>query len=226
MSSFFAMRQEYTFRCRMHKPHGNHLRSGRRGVLMEGIMAVTTQRRSMLVLLVLSGLIISICIGLRQSLGLFMRPMTLELGISAAIFGFAIAVQNIVWGVSQPFVGALADRYGAKPVLIGTALMYAAGLVLMVFAKAVPGGLQIAGFLAGVGTAGTGFGILIGTVSRATPPEKRTKTVGIVAAAGSLGTMIIAPIGQSLIDGFGWKPAMFAFAALAASMAILSLAIR
>ena len=163
-------------------------------------MAVTTQRRSMLVLLVLSGLIISICIGLRQSLGLFMRPMTLELGISAATFGFAIAVQNIVWGVSQPFVGALADRYGAKPVLVGTALMYAAGLVLMVFAKAVPGGLQIAGFLAGVGTAGTGFGILIGTVSRATPPEKRTKTVGIVAAAGSLGTMIIAPIGQSLID--------------------------
>ncbi len=189
-------------------------------------MAASTQRRSMLVLLVLSGLIISICIGLRQSLGLFMRPMTLELGISAAIFGFAIAVQNIVWGVSQPFVGALADRYGAKPVLIGTALMYAAGLVLMVFAKAVPGGLQIAGFLAGVGTAGTGFGVLIGTVSRATPPEKRTKTVGIVAAAGSLGTMIIAPIGQSLIDGFGWKPAMFAFAALAASMAILSLAIR
>src|SRR5947208_649933 len=96
----------------------------------------------------------------------------------------------------------------------------------MVFAKSLPGGLQIAGFLAGVGTAGTGFGVLIGTVSRATPPEKRTKTVGIVAAAGSLGTMVIAPIGQSLIDGFGWKPAMFVFAALAASMALLSLAIR
>jgi predicted MFS family arabinose efflux permease len=180
----------------------------------------------MLVLLVMSGLVISICMGLRQSLGLFMQPMTVDLGISAATFGFAIAVQNIVWGLSQPFVGALADRYGARPVLIGTALLYAAGLLLMVFAAAVPGGLQIAGFLAGVGTAGTGFGVLIGTVSRATPEAKRSRTVGIVAAAGSLGTMVIAPVGQGLIDGFGWKAAMVAFAALAASMAVLSLAIR
>jgi len=84
----------------------------------------------MLVLLVMSGLIISICMGLRQSLGLFMRPMTLELGISAATFAFAIALQNIVWGLSQPFVGALADRYGPRPVLIGTALLYATGLLL------------------------------------------------------------------------------------------------
>jgi predicted MFS family arabinose efflux permease len=180
----------------------------------------------MLVLLILSGLIISICMGLRQSLGLFMRPMTLELGISAATFGFSIALQNIVWGVSQPFVGALADRYGPRLVLIGTASMYAAGLLLMAFAKAVPGGLEIAGFLVGIGTAGTGFGVLIGTVSRATPPEKRTQTVGIVAAAGSLGTMVIAPIGQGLIDGFGWKAAMVAFAAIAAAMALLSLPIR
>ena len=180
----------------------------------------------MLVLLVLSGLIISICMGLRQSLGLFMRPMTLELGISSAAFGFSIALQNIVWGLSQPFVGALADRYGSRPVLVGTALTYAAGLLLMVFAKAVPGGLAIAGFLAGIGTAGTGFGVLIGTVSRATPPEKRSQTVGIVAAVGSLGTMVIAPIGQGMIDGFGWKAAMVAFAAIAASMALLSLPIR
>ena len=189
-------------------------------------MTFPKQRRAMLVLLVLSGLIISVCMGLRQSLGLFMRPMTLELGISSAAFGFSIALQNIVWGVSQPFVGALADRFGSRPVLIGTASIYAAGLLLMVFAKAVPGGLEMAGFLAGIGIAGTGFGVLIGTVSRATPPEKRSQTVGIVAAAGSLGTMLIAPIGQGLIDDFGWKVAMGAFAAIAASMALLSLPIR
>jgi predicted MFS family arabinose efflux permease len=189
-------------------------------------MTFPDQRRGMLVLLVMSGLIIAICMGLRQSLGLFMRPMTLELGISAATFAFAIALQNIVWGLSQPFVGALADRYGPRPVLVGTALIYATGLLLMVFAKTVPGGLEIAGFLAGIGTAGTGFGVLIGTVSRATRPEIRTRTVGIVAAAGSLGTMVIAPIGQGLIDAFGWKAAMAAFAAIAASMALLSLAIR
>src|SRR5208282_3134214 len=184
------------------------------------------QRREMLVLLVMSGLIISICMGLRQSLGLFMRPMTLELGISAATFAFAIALQNIVWGLSQPFVGALADHYGPRPVLIGTALTYATGLLLMAFAKAMPGGLEIAGFFAGIGTAGTGFGVLIGTVSRATRPENRSKMVGIVAAAGSLGTMVIAPIGQGLIDGFGWKAAMLTFAAIAASMALFSLGIR
>jgi predicted MFS family arabinose efflux permease len=189
-------------------------------------MALTRDRRAMLVLILLSGLIISICMGLRQSLGLFMRPMTLDLGISAATFGFSIALQNIVWGLSQPFVGALADRYGPRPVLIGTALVYAAGLLLMAFSKGLPGGLEVAGFLAGVGTAGTGFGVLIGTIARATPPEKRSQTVGLVAAAGSLGTMVLAPVGQSLIDGFGWQAAMVAFAAIAASMALLSLPIR
>jgi predicted MFS family arabinose efflux permease len=189
-------------------------------------MTQTLDRRAMLVLLVLSGVIISICIGLRQSLGIFMRPMTLEFGISAATFGFSIALQNIVWGISQPFVGAVADRYGARPVLIATSFLYAIGLALMVFANAFPGALSVAGFLAGIGTAGTGFGVLIGTVSRVTPPERRIQTVGIVAAAGSLGTMVLAPLGQWIIDGFGWKSAMFVFAAVAASMAVLSLPIR
>jgi predicted MFS family arabinose efflux permease len=185
-----------------------------------------SHRREMLLLILLSGLIISLCMGLRQSLGLFMRPMTLDLGISAATFSFSIALQNIVWGVSQPFVGALADRYGSRPVLIGTALTYAAGLLLMAFSKGVPGALELAGFLAGIGTAGTGFGVLIGTISRATPPEKRSQTVGLVAAAGSLGTLFLAPLGQSLIDGYGWQAAMVAFAAIAGSMALLSLPIR
>jgi len=189
-------------------------------------MAFPDRRSGVLTLLVLSGVIISICMGLRQSLGLFMRPMTLELGISAATFGFSIALQNIVWGLSQPFVGALADRYGPRPVLISTALLYAGGLALMIFANALPGALEIAGFLAGVGVAGTGFGVLIGTVSRATPPEKRSQTVGIVAAAGSLGTMLLAPLAQGLIDGFGWKVAMVTFAVIAGSMAVLSLPVR
>jgi predicted MFS family arabinose efflux permease len=189
-------------------------------------MTSPASRRSMLVLLIVSGTIISICIGLRQSLGLFMRPITLELGISAATFGFTIALQNIVWGLSQPFVGALADKHGAKPVLVGTSLLYAAGLLLIVFSKDIPGGITVAGFMIGIGIAGTGFGVLIGTVSRAVPAEKRSQTVGLVAATGSLGTMILAPIGQGLIDGHGWKWAMVAFAVIAASMALFALAIR
>ena len=149
----------------------------------------------MILLLVLSGVIISICMGLRQSLGLFMRPMTLDLGISAASFGFAIALQNIVWGIAQPFVGALADKYGARPILVWTALAYALGLVLMVYSRGVFG-LDVAGFLLGIGTAGCAFGVLMGVVTRATPEAKRSQTVGLVAAAGSLGTLLLAPTGQ------------------------------
>jgi predicted MFS family arabinose efflux permease len=189
-------------------------------------MIEASSRRSMLLLLVLSGAIISICTGLRQSMGLFMQPITVDFGISAATFGFTIALQNLVWGLSQPFVGALADRYGARPVLVGTALSYAAGLLLIVFSKSLPGGITVAGFLIGIGIAGTGLGVLMGTVARATPPEKRSQTVGLVAAIGSLGTMVLAPIGQGLMDGFGWKAAMVAFAVVAASMALLSLPIQ
>jgi len=184
------------------------------------------QRRALLLLIVLSGVIISLCMGLRQSLGLFMRPMGVDLGISAAAFGFSIALQNIVWGISQPFIGAAADRYGPRPVLVITALLYAAGLLLMLVSRSFPGALEIAGFLIGIGAAGTGFGVLIGTISRATPVEKRSQTVGLVAACGSIGTFVIAPLGGWLIDDFGWKTAMVAFAVIAGSMAVLSLPIK
>ena len=175
-------------------------------------------------LILLSGTIISLCMGMRQSLGLFMRPMGVDLGITAAAFGFSIALQNIVWGVSQPFAGAAADRYGPRPVIIVTALLFALGLLTMIVSRSFPGGLVLAGFLLGIGT--TGFSTLYGTVSRATPVEKRSQTVGLVAAAGSLGTMVLAPLGGWMIDGPGWRTAMVMFAALAASMAVLSLPIR
>src|SRR5260221_11757086 len=112
-------------------------------------MATPGNRRAMLLLILLSGLIISLCMGLRQSLGLFMRPMTLDLGISAATFGFSIALQNIVWGLAQPFVGAPADRHGPRPVLVWTALASAAGLLLLAVSKGVPRGRQGAGLLRG-----------------------------------------------------------------------------
>src|SRR5260221_9441058 len=96
----------------------------------------------------------------------------------------------------------------------------------MLVATSFSGALEIAGFLIGIGTAGTGFGVLIGTVSRATPIEKRSQTVGIVAAAGSLGTMILAPLRQWLINGFGWRAAMVGFPVIAGSIVLFSLAIR
>lgn len=185
----------------------------------------STNRRSMILLLVLSGTIISICMGLRQSLGLFMRPMTVDAGISAATFGFAIALQNIVWGIAQPFAGGLADKYGPRPILTVTALVYASGLLMMAFWHGAVG-INVAGFLLGVGTAGTAFGVLTGVVTRATPEAKRSQTVGLVAAAGSLGTMVLAPVGQSMIDAFGWQVALASYAVIASSMVFLAFPIK
>ena len=184
-----------------------------------------SNRRAMIALLVLSGAIISICMGLRQSLGLFIRPMSLDVGVSAAAFGFAIALQNIVWGISQPFVGALADKYGPRPIIFWTALCYAAGMLLMVFWNDAIG-LNVAGFLLGIGTSGTAFGVLMGVVSRATPAEKRSQTVGIVAAAGSLGTLVLAPVGQGLITSYGWQTALVGFSIIASFMAVLALPVK
>jgi predicted MFS family arabinose efflux permease len=182
-------------------------------------------RRAMILLLILSGTIISLCMGLRQSLGLFMRPMTVDIGISAATFGFAIALQNIVWGLAQPFVGALADKHGPRPVLTVTAILYASGLVLMAYSQGELG-LDIAGFLLGVGTAGTAFGVLNGVVMRATPEARRSQTVGLVSASGSLGTMLLAPIGQSLINAFGWHVALLCFAGIASTMVAFAFPIK
>jgi predicted MFS family arabinose efflux permease len=182
------------------------------------------RRSSLLVLMAMSALILSLCMGLRQSMGIYLRPVTVDLTISASAFSFAIALQNIVWGASQPFVGMLGDRFGPRPVLIGTALIYATGLWIMASSHSALG-LDIAGTLIGIGVAGTGFGVLVGLVSRATPPERRSQAVGTVAALGSIATMVLAPLGQWLIAGYGWRVALVVFAAIAASMAVISLAI-
>jgi predicted MFS family arabinose efflux permease len=173
-------------------------------------------------LLVLSALVLSLSTGIRQSSGLFLSPMA-EIGISTSAFSFAIALQSIIWGASQPFIGMLADRYGTGIVVIGSALIYAAGLMVTAQAGSALG-LDIgAGVLAGIGVAGTGLGVMMGIVSRAVAPEKRSQAVGTVAAAGSLATMAIAPFGQWLIDAHGWRTAWMVFAVMAASMAVLAL---
>lgn len=180
---------------------------------------------AMLGLLLVSGLVISLSMGMRQSMGLFLGPLTTELGLSAATFSFSLALQNIVWGASGPLVGALADRHGARPVVFATALIYAAGLSMMMLSKGAFG-LDFAGFLCGIGISGTGFGVLIGVVARATPPEKRSQRVGLVAATGSLGTVALAPFAQWLMALAGWKAALVGFAAIAVVTAFLSLLIR
>ena len=177
---------------------------------------------SALMITIVGGTIVSLCMGMRQSFGLFLQPVSSDLGVSAAAFGFAMALQNLCWGATQPVVGALGDRYGARPVLIGCALLYALGLVLMAYGGPTLGLDVGGGLLVGTGIAGTGFGVVLGAVSRAAPPDKRVQAVGVVSAAGSVGTLFLAPAGQALIAEFGWREALLVFAALALVMGAIA----
>lgn len=176
-----------------------------------------------IVLVVAAAVILSISMGLRQSLGLFQRPVSVDTGASGSMFGFALAVQSLVWGLAQPLIGMAADRFGARHVVIGSAMIYAIGLLLM--ATFGPGiGLNVgAGLLVGVGIAGTGFGVLFGAVARAVPENRRVQTLGTVSAAGSLATLLLAPAVQSIISSSGWRTGALVFAGIAVCMALLGL---
>ncbi|WFU44596.1 MFS transporter [Bradyrhizobium sp. CB82] len=178
-----------------------------------------------IVVAVVAATIISLSMGLRQSLSLFLPPMEADLGVSASAFGFAIALQSLVWGISQPFIGILGDRFGARPVLVGCAIIYAAGLLLMATASPTAALDLGAGVLVGLGVSGTSFGVLLGTVSRIAPPQWRSQIVGLVSAGGSLGTLALAPFGQILISGHGWRAALIAFAIVALLTGVISFAI-
>lgn len=168
--------------------------------------------------------VMAVSMGLRQCFGLFLAPSTAELGASAAAFGFAVALHNLVWGLSQPFVGALGDRFGARPVLLGCGLLYAAGLLVFAASGHALVALDLGiGLLTGLGIAGTGFGVLLGAVSRAAPPARRGLLVGLVSGAGSAGVLVLAPLGEGLIAGAGWRIAALAFAGICAGMVALSM---
>lgn len=176
-----------------------------------------------IVLVVAAAVILSISMGLRQSLGLFQRPLNADTGASASMFGFALAFQSLVWGLAQPFIGMAADRFGARPVVIASAVIYAIGLLLMALCGPDIGLNLGAGLLVGVGIAGTGFGVLFGAVARAVPERRRVQTLGIVSAAGSLATLLLAPAVQSIIFSSGWRAGALVFAGIALSMAVLGL---
>ena len=175
------------------------------------------RRRSLSILLGAS-VMLSLALGMRQSLGLFMGPVTRDLGISAAEFTFAIAVQNITWGVTQPFIGALADRVGVRPVTILGTVLYLAGLGLMLTTGSALGMIVGPGLLVGTALSCTASALAMSASARAVPETRRSLVLGIVSAAGSLGTFLVAPMAQTLIVGHGWQVAAVAFLVLAAAM--------
>jgi MFS family permease len=164
--------------------------------------------RTPAVILACGGLILMLALGTRQSFGLFLRPMSLDLGWGREAFSFAIALQNLVWGCAMPFAGAIADRYGAGRVLVVGGLAYGAGLLAMAHSTSPLGFNFAAGLLVGVGLACTGFGVVMAVVARAFPPGKRSLAVGAVGACGSFGQFAMLPWGQALISDFGWLNAL------------------
>ncbi len=174
--------------------------------------------RTPLVVLAAGGLVLTLSIGIRQSFGLFLQPMSLDLGWGREVFALAIAVQNLLWGATQPFIGALADRYGPGRVIAAGGACYALGLWLMAQTSGAADFHFSAGLLVALGLAGTSFATVFGAVSRVTPPERRSLALGIVGAGGSLGQFLMLPIGQRLIDAVDWRGTFAIYAVVALAM--------
>lgn len=179
--------------------------------------------RSPTIILLAGGIAMTLALGARQSFGLYLQPMTTDLGWARQTFAFALAAQNLVYGIAQPFAGMLADRYGAGRVMLGGTLLYIAGLVLM---SSSTTGLELtfsAGVLIGTAVSCMSFPIVFGAVARCYPPEKRSLAFGVAGAAGSFGQFVMLPYSQVLINVLGWQQALLVVAATVALVLPLSL---
>jgi len=165
-----------------------------------------------------AALMLSLAMGMRQSWGLFQPHMIRDVGLSAADFSLAIAIQNILWGLTQPFVGALADRYGVRRVVVSGALIYAAGLALSLVATSPLVFTLGAGICIGTAMSCVGASIAMSITSRTVSAAKRSLAMGAVSGIGSLGLTFASPIAQSVIVTAGWQMALVVFLGLAVVM--------
>jgi MFS family permease len=181
--------------------------------------------RTPLVIVVCGCLIGMLTFGPRSTFGFFMQPMSREFAWGRDVFGLALAIQNLLWGIGQPIAGAIADRFGSLRVISVGALMYAAGLITMRYA-ATPLSLDIsAGVLIGFGLSGCSFNLVLSAFGKLLPPEWRGVALGAGTAAGSLGQFVFAPFGVAMLDNFGWQPALTVFSCLMLLVVPLSLAL-
>lgn len=164
--------------------------------------------RTPLVVLWCGALVLLISLGLRHAFGLFLQPMSIDNGWGREVFALSIAIQNIVWGLAQPFVGAISDKKGAGRVIVVGALLYGAGLYWMAHASSPMDLYLSAGLLIGLGLAGTTFPVVFGVISRSVSPEKRSAALGLSAAIGSFGQFAMLPGALHLIDSSGWSTAL------------------
>jgi predicted MFS family arabinose efflux permease len=179
-------------------------------------MTVSTARQSRLILIG-TALLLALGMGIRQSYGLFLTPVTRDLAVTAADFTFALAIQNIVWGLSQAVVGAAADRFGLRLTMMAGAAIYVLGLVVMAAAKGALA-LTISGGLIGIALSCTATSLAMTACARAVSAEQRTKMLGVVSAVGSLGTLVVPLTTQGLLAHHPWQIAVLFFVALGVAM--------
>jgi MFS family permease len=168
-------------------------------------------------ILIGAAIMLSLGMGLQQSLGLFLTPVTRDLALTAADFTLAVAVQNIVWGLSQAPVGALADRFGLRATIVGGTVLYVGGRAAMAMAHGETA-LLLSGALVGVALSCTASSLALTACARAVPEHRRSKMLGVVSAAGSLGTLLVPLATQGLLAHWSWRIGALFFVALAAAM--------
>ena len=178
------------------------------------------------VALVCGSLILLVSLGVRHTFGLFLQPVTMDQGWGRETFAFAIALQNLVWGASQPFTGVIADRYGAKPVVTAGAVLYGLGLYTMSQDAGETVFILGAGVLIGLGLSGTTFPVIFGAISRLVSPQQRSLAMGITMSVGSFGQFAMLPLSLGLITVFEWQTALIILAGLTIAMLPLALGIR
>jgi predicted MFS family arabinose efflux permease len=181
-------------------------------------MALLQILRPTLPILIGASIMLTLSMGLRQSLGLFMQPLTQDIRISVSDFTLALAVQNLAWGFLQPFAGALTVRYGFRAIMVAGALLYVAGLALMAGANGLLSVMIGGGVLIGMSLACTAAAIAMSVAARAVPASVRSTVLGLVSGVGSLGALLSAPIGQILNEGYGWRMGLVGFVVLSLLM--------
>ncbi len=187
---------------------------------------MSDKSRQLVTILVCGSIILTLAMGIRHGLGLFLLPVTTEFGWNRGAFSFALAIQNLLWGITQPFTGMIADRYGAPKSIIAGALFYATGLALMTASSSPLLFSLSAGVLIGLALSCCTFSVISGVIGRNFPAHKRSQALGISAAAGSFGQFLMVPFEQTLIDGIGWSNALLLLAALACLIIPLAMGLR
>ncbi len=179
-------------------------------------MTMTGRMPGAAAILIGAAVMMTLTMGLRQSLGIFMQPAVEEIAITVAEFTFAVAVQNLLWGLFQPFAGAAAVRWGYRPVMMFGAVVYAGGMLLLSQAEGMLAVLLGAGLCIGTGMACASVAMAMAVTARTVSAARRSTMLGVMSAAGSIGTLIAAPIGQFLQDADGWRLGVLGFALMAA----------